>query len=205
MTISLIIILGSIVIRFDDVADTDFYEYMKRWSPWTQPNDPWLGGLWEDMFSCSLSNDTVTPSCDQSTEFTSSRSYFFSVITSRYLDAVYVIAHAIEKYIDELCPNARGYREEIKQCVKPEILSKYINEVDITRQSGHIKFDNNQESMRKYKFKQVQFSEKIGRHILLDIGAFMPGDEILQVDYSALKWGENIPKVSYSFVLFQKQ
>ncbi len=166
------IALGAFMVKMYSVQVDDFDSYFTNLNPHHSTN-PWFHRFWEKSFGCSLSRESA---CSQSDCISSesnaclgsenlAMNYKQDSRVGLFIDAVNTLAHGIQGTIENNCPEAFIKHEQLKSCLKGDILNKYLRMVSFDGVSGKVKFNNNDMFVAKYVVNQVTM-DSAGRYQL---------------------------------------
>ena len=153
------IVRGSLTIQYHVKRVHKFENYFTSLNPHNNKRNIWFKKFWEDVFNCSLKNNSDAINvCSGSESIKHGLRYYNTTPVMTVINAVYSYAHVFKKLINERCISRQI--SGIK-CVKnSHLLSGEINLRDIRDMLKTIKF---QEPFGKgsFSFKEFQaFSEE---------------------------------------------
>ena len=189
---------NSFHVQFNDVVEPEFREYYESMNPWNTPDEPWLPMIWEQFYDCKMNPKDQERDCHDFPNMTGIPDYVLLPLASRYGDAAHAFAHALHALIEDHCKHAVGSKEKLRACVKPEMLTTYLKNVDIALPYGRITFNDDHDNLRVYVFKQVQ--EVPGKDTLqpVTVGTYDLLNENISISSDLMQWPEAIPKEKYN-------
>ena len=190
-------IKGSFYIQLNEVLDPGLVKYYEAINPWNTPHDPWLNLIWEQFYGCKMNPKENEPDCRDFEDITGIPAHMMDTLAHRAGNAVHPFVYALHNLIEDHCKQAVGNREQLRECVKPEMLADYLRKVDIDTPSGRVKFDKNQDNLRDYVFKQIQ-DDGMGSVKLVTVARYDLVNESIAVYKDLMQWPDNVPKSRYN-------
>uniref|UniRef100_A0A672P7A8 Extracellular calcium-sensing receptor-like n=1 Tax=Sinocyclocheilus grahami TaxID=75366 RepID=A0A672P7A8_SINGR len=185
-------------LRRADIQGLD--AFLARLNPEKQPNEPFVKDVWEELFGCSLAQDSSSkrPKCTGSENVEKHGRIYTDVsqlrVTYNVYKAVYAIANAIHNMM--ACQPGGGPFED-GECpdvtrIKPRQILHYLNAVNFTTPVGElVYFENNGEPSASYDIMNWHVDES-GAVNFVQVGQFDaakgPGQE-LNINLEKVVWG----------------
>uniref|UniRef100_A0A673N6S0 Extracellular calcium-sensing receptor-like n=1 Tax=Sinocyclocheilus rhinocerous TaxID=307959 RepID=A0A673N6S0_9TELE len=185
-------------LRRADIQGLD--AFLARLNPEKQPNEPFVKDVWEELFGCSLAQDSSSkrPKCTGSENVEKHGRIYTDVsqlrVTYNVYKAVYAIANAIHNMM--ACQPGGGPFED-GECpdvtrIKPRQILHYLNAVNFTTPVGElVYFENNGEPSASYDIMNWHVDES-GAVNFIQVGQFDaakgPGQE-LNINLEKVVWG----------------
>lgn len=142
-------LIGSFLFMYSSFQVFNFSKYFKQLHVNSTTN-PWLRQYFEIQGKCSFKNGTCgfykTPA--DFSDFKPSSSI------SLIIDSVLTYADAIHRLLQNRCPNALG--KEAQQCIKGDVLLKYLFNSSFPGVTGRMKFDEQGNLIGTYQIRQVK-------------------------------------------------
>ncbi|XP_071089071.1 metabotropic glutamate receptor 7-like [Haliotis cracherodii] len=110
--------------------------------------------------------------------------YIPKFAASYVVDAVYAFANALDAYIKDACPTARG--KEVQSCINTETLLQYVKKVEYYGSIGKISFDQNGDVVGKLDVRQCQMVNSLPLH--QNVGMWDMRTAMLNIDETFLQW-----------------
>ena len=151
--------IGVFGIKFPLATQVEFLRELKTWSPLTDPMNPWIYELWENVYQCSWNEDSNNL-CSDYLNVTYSGWDPRRESLYKLFDAVDVYSKALHALIDENCPQLfiEMEKEHLRDCIKGDLLLSYMKKVTFQGLSGHIEFDEYGDLMGQFYIAQLQLS-----------------------------------------------
>lgn len=183
------ILEGTVYIGHPYVEMPDFTRYMETINLASDDGNAWLTDYWETTHSCSLhdSLNKTGKECKQPIVLSDDVCPSLWPIASRVYDAVFVIGNAIHRLFNDHCPRAFTDKLMLKDCIRGNVLLKYLYATDVQGRMGRIHFDssgNVQENLVFYQYQRLA----LGYSSVL-VGQWSPVDRAMNFDSSKVSWG----------------
>ena len=142
-------------------VSNQFRDYYKRIieTPTNNRDNPWMNELWAVLHNCSWTSTDPQLSCNN--QAISSVNQEVSAEASAYIDAVNVLAEALNAYISTSCNNAFNDKSLLSRCINGRRLLPYIKNVSFLGQSDRIQFGKNGNVLSGF---QLQYFENNSNH-----------------------------------------
>ncbi|XP_046558866.1 metabotropic glutamate receptor 7-like [Haliotis rubra] len=110
--------------------------------------------------------------------------YIPKFAASYVVDAVYAFATALDAYIKDACPTARG--KDVQKCINTETLLQYVKKVEYEGSIGKISFDQNGDVVGKLDVRQCQVVDGVPLH--QNVGMWDMRTAMLNINETFLQW-----------------
>ncbi len=149
---------GVFAIKYPLAAPVEFLEELKTWSPMTDPLNPWIYELWENIYQCSWVEDSSMTPCTDYLNATYTGWDPRREVLYKLFDGVDVYSKALHALIAENCPQLfiAVDKETIQDCIKGGLLLSYMKEVTFQGLSGPIEFDQFGDLVGQFYIAQLQ-------------------------------------------------
>ncbi len=158
-----------------------FAEHYKYLTPLNSSDNPWFLPLWEMYYDCKWKDS----SCDPFTNKTNP-SVPVNKWVNRYYDGAYVYALALNKMINETCPDAFIDKSKLISCVKGDKLLYYMKNVSFTGLSGDIQFNKDGDRLSEYTLHQYLYQN--GANVHNTIGTWRKANDKLELNPNMVVW-----------------
>ncbi|XP_059177454.1 metabotropic glutamate receptor 5-like [Physella acuta] len=193
-------LVGSFFISFRVPVVDEFYSYLERLNVLNSTN-PWLKPAWESLNNCSYDSGT----CNNSLNFLNTSKFDYLIFATLSMDVVLAFANAAHKLISDLCPNVTG--KDVQQCVKSDVLYKYLKGESFQGYSGDIRFDENGDSIGKYVIYQWSYEkvQNIDRKLFDESEKGLTKQEVAYYDTVSknITYSDNVISWDY-FTVFER-
>ncbi len=143
---------GALSISFTAARNREFEEHYRTLTPANLPNNPWMEKQWELLYNCSWAR-TDAQSCDLVRDTPFPR-HDFTQWYSRAIDGVYTYTYALDKYIKDLCPDARG--SVLRSCIKGPVFLQYLRNTSFSGVTGPTQFNEKGDIIGGYDVLQLR-------------------------------------------------
>ena len=168
---------GAFAIIANETVSGDFSAHYSSLTPDNNPNNPWMKELWERLYNCSWQSNDPQLSCkNQSVPLVKQE---ILTETSRYIDAVYILARALHKYIETSCR-----LKTLSECLNGQGLQSAIKSINFTGQTGHIQFGADGYIQNGFLLKY--YNSRTTRWLTL--GHWSDSDDTIHVDEDLIDW-----------------
>ncbi|XP_035827004.1 metabotropic glutamate receptor 6 [Aplysia californica] len=141
-------VAGSLVSGFQALVSPAYNQHVHQMNPRNNRN-PWFLHDWEETFNCSITD----PDCVQNNDVMS----LVGVSTYPYADiaytAVLTYAHALERVLQNQCPNATGH--DVRECMRGTDFLSYLRNSSFYGPSGLVEFDDTGTVLSELTFEQI--------------------------------------------------
>ena len=168
---------GSFAITSNETVSGDFSAYYSSLTPENNPNNPWMKELWERLYNCSWQSSDPQLSCKNQTVPSVKQDILTE--TSKYIDAVYVLARALHKYIGTSCQ-----LKTLSECLNGQELQSAIRSINFTGQTGHIQFGSDGNIQSGFLLKY--YDNRTTRWLTLERWSDI--DDTIHVDDNLIDW-----------------
>ena len=171
---------------------------MRTVSPWSDPDNPWLAELWEDVYKCDLSDllNSTGRACARGGSLNNLVCPSLPRLSSRVYDAVYAFAVALHRLIDENCSAGFSDKGILPKCITGPLLLSYLHRSSFDGVTGKIHF--NADGSSREDFVVRQFQTVGSRYVAAAIGTWNVTTLTVDVDIEKLirvstteRWSSN--------------
>ena len=145
---------GAITISLTEASFPSFTEYFTSLKPGNHSQvNPWFDSFWEKQFHCSLKQNKGKCGKGSSLKDVNMR---IDDKVPFVIDAVYAIAHALDKVYKNLCPSQRGLCSNMMQNFDGKNFRDALFNVSFTGKTGPVTFDSNGNGPGKYDIYRLR-------------------------------------------------
>ena len=153
-----------------------FQNQYRSTPPVNDPDNPWMKQLWALMYNCSWTSTDSQLTCDSQVPLYLNQEV--SGETSAYIDAVYVLANALNRSLSSSCEAAFQQKNLLASCINGKDLLPYIENISILGQSGRIQFGSDGNAPSGF---QIQYFENSSSQ-WIPIGSWNGVTETIRID-----------------------
>lgn len=145
---------GAITVSLAEAPSPSFKTYFTSLKPGNRSRiNPWFDEFWEKQFRCSLKKNRT--SCPKDASLVSHNLRIDDKVPF-VIDAVYVVAHGLDKMYKRLCPEQNGLCPEMKKTFKGKYLRDLLFNVTFTGVTGPVSFDQNGNGPGRYDIYRLE-------------------------------------------------
>ena len=161
---------------------------IKKISPWTDPDNPWLQELWENVHKCNLSDslNTTGHACVASGFLDDFVCPSLPRFTSRVYDAVNAFAIALHRLIDDNCMTGFIDKSILTKCISGPLLLKYLYNSSFDGVTGKVHFNPDGSSVESFVMRQFQRNDL--SYVGAAFGSWNATTSTISVDVEKLIW-----------------
>jgi Receptor family ligand binding region len=187
------IIDGGIYFDHPSAVMPEFQNYFETLQPL---EDVWLSEFLDPASLCTESDAfNMSNACKQQAVDALSQCPFFWPLINRVYDAVFVLANAVHRLVIDLCPSAFEQKSILHDCIRGDILLRYLQNTSVDGVNGRIQFDSNGNIQENLTINQFQRTTSGYTSVL--VGHWNPSDRKVLLDTSKLSWKAfNFPSVT---------
>lgn len=149
---------GAITVSLAEAPFPSFKTYFTSLKPDNRSRmiNPWFDEFWEKQFDCSLKKNKT--SCPKDATL-ASRNLRIDDKVPFVIDAVYALAHGLDKMYKRLCPGQNGLCSEMKTKFKGKKLRNLLFNVTFNGVTGPVSFDQNGNGPGRYDIYRLEGGE----------------------------------------------
>ena len=171
-------------------AIKELRDALESWSPLTDPENPWVYEMWQNLYNCAWHQSRQTSRwCGDFLNTTYPIMGRTNSYHLRMIDSVMVYAKALHNLIYDNCKDMfqKIDGDVLNSCIKGDQLLSYMKRTRFNGSSGKIRFDANGNVMGAILYQQRQ---RIGGHIqMVTVGKWSKtSNNAIRIYTEKLKW-----------------
>ena len=150
--------------------DAEFERFYREQNPWRDPaGNPWEGQFTPTDINCDVNDTSGNNSCSQYNTMNDFDTFIIYDGIGRVSTIVRTFALALDRLIQEHCPQASKHKEQLAGCIKGSLLLEYIRNVTFQGTSDIVAYDKDGDILGSYIISLV-IGTNATEYNMVDVG-----------------------------------